>query len=462
MTIDAIFKSFHQQKIAILGLGREGWSSYRLIRHYLPHQELTLLDKNPHPDFHLIENDNKTKMILGEDYLNDLNQFDIILKSPGVNIHHLDYFLPKEKLTSQIDIFLKVYAHQVIGITGTKGKSTTSSLIAHILGKTEKHTILAGNIGIPVFDIIDQIRKDTWIVCELSAHQLEHIHRAPHIAVLLNFFQEHLDYFTSYSAYKEAKFNITKYQTKDDYFIYNSDNQELYTTIEQFGIKRHFSSFSHTARPMDKMFDVNDNIYIRTENGTDLFLKCDDRISIKGLHNQLNIMAAFLVCQNLDIVQNVFITHLQTFKGLEHRLEKVGIFKDILFYNDSISTIPEAAIMAIDTLKNVDTLILGGHDRDIDYTPIVNYLIKHPIRNIAFTGKAGEHIYNMLLSKNAEPENFIITPDYDEIVSFAFNKTAKHKICLLSPAASSYDHFKNFEVRGKTYKELIIKYGTAL
>src|SRR5574344_1345806 len=330
ITLDAIFKSFEQQKIAILGLGREGWSSYRLIRHYFPQQKLTLLDKNVQAELHLIYNDKNVEFVLGDNYRDDLNQFDVIFKKPGININHLNYFIKQNKITSQIDIFLQVFYNQVIGITGTKGKSTTSSLIAHILQQCQKPVILAGNIGIPVFDIIEQITPQTWIVCELSAHQLEHIHRAPHIAILLNFFQEHLDYFTSYSAYKEAKFNITKQQTADDYFIYNSDNQELYTMIEQFGIRRHFSSFSHSARPMDKIFDNNNpQLFIRGENGTDLLFECDDRISIKGLHNQLNIMAAFLACQNINISKNDFLTHLRTFKGLEHRLEKVGVFKDI-------------------------------------------------------------------------------------------------------------------------------------
>ena len=163
-------------------------------------------------------------------------------------------------------------------------------------------------------------------------------------------------------------------------------------------------------------------------------------------------MAAILAVKQFDISDEEILTHLATFKGLEHRIELVGTFNGIKFYNDSISTIPEAAIAAVKALRKVDTLIIGGFDRGISYDILIDYLHQNPIAHIVFTGPAGRRIQEEWKAKYPLPEAFIIEDDFTKIVDYCLHNTAEGKICLLSPAASSYDQFKNFEERGRRFK----------
>jgi UDP-N-acetylmuramoylalanine--D-glutamate ligase len=176
---------------------------------------------------------------------------------------------------------------------------------------------------------------------------------------------------------------------------------------------------------------------------------------LPGSHNMLNIMAAVLACTLNNIDRQYILDGIGDFKGLEHRIEFIGIFHGIKYYNDSISTIPQAAIAAIDTLKDVDTLILGGFDRGIDYTILIEYLANSAIRNLIFIGKAGQRICQMLTDANITGKHFFMAQDYDEVVKFARDNTRPGSICLLSPAAASFDMFKNFEERGKVFKEKV-------
>ena len=180
-----------------------------------------------------------------------------------------------------------------------------------------------------------------------------------------------------------------------------------------------------------------------------------DYKNLPGTHNYFNIMAAIAICRRLGVKHGDIMAALLTFKGLPHRIEFVGIFKGIEFYNDSISTIPESAIAAVKALRSVDTLILGGYDRGIDYQVLIDFLKENPIENIAFTGPAGHRMLGMCREQNALPKNNIETDDYAEIVRFAYTKTPTNGVVLLSPAAASYNQFKNFEERGNYFKQLV-------
>ena len=217
-------------KVLILGFGREGKSTYNLIRKYLPLKKLVISDGNEK----LIENnpnlkeDSNLNFVLGKDYLNNLDDYDLIIKSPGVNFKYVNYNDIENKITSQTDLFLKYSNCTVIGITGTKGKSTTSSLIYHVLKGLNKKTILAGNIGVPVFDELENITDDTIFIMELSCHQLKFVKSSPSISVLLNLYEEHLDLYKSYEDYVLAKLNIFKYQGNNDYKIWGLDSPDSY------------------------------------------------------------------------------------------------------------------------------------------------------------------------------------------------------------------------------------------
>ncbi len=447
-------------KILILGFGREGRSTYKQLRKKNPNTPLVIADKNLNiANDELLKDDANVSFKLGDDYLQNLDEYKLIVKSPGISLKNLPELLNDKRISSQTDLFLQEFHKQIIGITGTKGKSTTSSLIYHILKKQFDDVILVGNIGVPPFDLYDKINPNTKIVCELSSHQLQHIQVSPHISVLLNIYQEHLDHYNSYQEYQQCKWNITRCQNEEDYFVFNADHEllnELWTNAE---IARKTYTFSAT-KPQKQGCYLHENwIYFNEEK----FYNCSTPRHLKGEHNLLNIMAAIDVCKICGVNDEVIHSGISDFKGLPHRLECVGTYHGITFYNDSISTIPETTIAALKSVENVQTLILGGFDRGIDYSHLVDFLIQHPVQNIIFVGEAGKRIRNLWKTQilahqrqQSNSVNFFDAKDYDEVVKRAFEVTEKNHICLLSPAAASYDMFTNFEQRGNEFKQLII------
>lgn len=407
--------------ILIAGYGREGQSAERLVKRLVPEAQYTIATK--------VENN---RWRGSDEQWHDEWPFDMVIKSPGIPTFHLPS--ASFSLTSLTDIFLQVYGDITVGVTGTKGKSTTASLIHHLL----PGSILAGNIGIPLFDILDDINDDSIVVAELSCHQLENIHRAPHISVLLNLFQEHLDHYEDYMGYKMAKFQIALRQHHGDHFFYCTDNQELHNLVRD-----NETAVVSTVHP----YSLGD--------ATDEERRLLDACPLSGDHNRSNALVA---CRVASLVTRqpleTYSLKLKTFQGLHHRLEKVGTYQGITWYDDSISTIPAAAIAAVRALGRVDTLILGGFDRGIDYSPLVAFLKETPLKNVVFVGKAGRRIYEELSTCHF-PLATLIEDDYTKIVPWCAAHTPQGGVVLLSPAAASYDAFRNFEHRGDFFREQI-------
>ncbi len=409
------------RRILIAGYGREGQSAERLVR--------TLLPDAPPAVATQVEN-GRWKDTDGQWHADW--PFDLVIKSPG--IPNFQFSILNFQLTSLTDLFLQVYADLTIGVTGTKGKSTTSSLIAHLI----PGSILAGNIGIPLFDIIEQLDAHSAVVAELSCHQLEVLHRSPHISLVLNLFQEHLDHYPDYMAYKMAKLQIALHQQPSDHFFYCADNPELRDLVQRLAPRLkgqpHPYSLSDLQPPTSALLDA---------------------FPLPGDHNRSNALVACRVAQLITRQPlSTFNIQLSTFTPLRHRMERVGLFRGITWYNDSISTIPEAAIAALRALGRVDTLILGGFDRGIDYSPLVEFLNEHPTKNIVFVGAAGRRIKSQFSIFNFQ---FILEDDYSKIVPWCAEHTPQGGVVLLSPAAASYDSFKNFEARGDFFAEQIRK-----
>ena len=418
--INTIFKRLRGKRILILGFGREGKSSLAFIRKFLPHAVVGVADKNADA---MKDLGGDVAVYSGENYFDAVNNYDIVLKTPGISL--LGKNVDLSKITSQTDLFLEEFHNQIIGITGTKGKSTTSTLIYHLLKESGRDAILAGNIGIPVFDIIENINNGTIVVFELSAHQLQFIHCSPHIGILLNVFEEHLDHFGTFKAYRDAKFNIISKMGEHDWAVTN--DEFCYEATELMVHSLNYQYYD---------FDVD-----------------WDAVPLKGEHNRLNIKAALCAIHAYGVTIDDVIPHLYTFKPLEHRQELVGTFGGVTFYNDSISTIPQAAIAAMQTIKNVTFLLLGGFDREIDYSPLIEYLTQKPVPHILYTGKAGQRMFEMLQAAGYQGDikNF---KDLNEAFEIIKGLSKNGDVCLLSPAAASYDQYRNFEERGRIYKDL--------
>jgi len=450
LSADEQFQIFIKSKfgsnpeILILGFGKEGQSTYKLIRRYYPEIQLYIADKNESiKDLELIKGDKNLVFNLGTTYQSQLNHFPIIIKSPGVQF---DKKINHNHLYSQTDLFLDFFRDRTIGVTGTKGKSTTSSLIHHLLINTGKKSKLLGNIGVPPFNMIDEAEDDTIIVFEMSAHQLEYVNHSPHIGALLNIFPEHLDYFKSFKEYQKAKYNIFRFQKNTDYAItQNTFSDKVNSHSLLFGPKNS-DQLSVFYEDNELVFPLANHRYLIETN----------QLALRGRHNVLNIMAAMLAVSCVGVDYNESFKYLKSFKPLLHRLEFVGSFDGIDFYNDSISTVPESTTAAVQTLNPVKTLILGGFDRGLDYTDLVKFLNESEVEHFLFLGKAGDAMFN-IFQRNHSMKNLVKVKTVQEAVNYAMQHTGQGT-CLLSPAAASYDQFHNFEHRGDTYKKAIENY----
>ncbi len=450
-----IREKFAHKSIVILGFGREGQSTYSLLRKIFPDKQLSIADRNEAVrENPLILHDLFVSFITGTDYLSYLAGYDVIIRSPGIIVWNLPSDI-QQKITSQTEIFLEGYSKQVIGVTGTKGKSTTSSLIHHIFKTAGKDAVLAGNIGNPVFHFIDVIKPGTTVVFELSSHQLEYLKVAPHIAVLLNLYQEHLDAYESYETYQRAKINIVKYQQPSDIVVFNADDTLLKTLVDPYLKNRRASPFSLQSQPQPGGF-IRENVlcFADGQQVVPVWNIHQDRF-LRGEHNLRNILAAVSVAMFYGIDLDMIEDGIATFKGLAHRLEYVGEFDHIHFYNDSIATIPEACMEAIKAVPNVDTLVAGGFDRGIDYSELAGFLIRSNVRNLILLGAAGKRIMEQLAAFDHSGKHIFPINRFDDFKPIAFRETLAGHACLLSPAAASYDEFKNFEERGIRFRELV-------
>lgn len=441
-----ILEKLKDKKLAILGFGMEGKSTYRFIRKYLD-IPLTIIDKKnvleENPD---LENDKNCTCVWGDDYLNHLDGFDLILKSPGVITKDLD--TSKYPFTSELELLLEVAHHQMIGITATKGKSTTCTLVYEALKKNGKDVYLLGNIGKAIFDELENFKEDTWIVVEMSALQLEFVKYSPHIAAILNLYQDHLDHSGTVEHYHANKLNIFKYQDSSDYRIYCKDIEPLNSYMNDSYLGKAYAITLSQDSSLNTTSLRGNKVVL---NGKELFDKTS-QTSLIGEHNLRNIMVALTISEILNLDLEKTLQAIYDFKPLEHRIEYVGTYGEIIYYNDSIATIPMATISALKSLENVDTLIFGGMDRGIDYQELIDYLNKGTVRNLICMPTTGHKIGHLITNPKV---NCYFVDQLEEAVSKAKEITLRNHICIMSPAASSYEYFKNFEEKGKAYKNLV-------
>ncbi len=432
------FVDFIRDKsVLIMGFGREGKSTYNYIRKYLPNKALTVCDQTTLMDETLLA-DEHCALVCGYDYMNVINDYDIVFKSPGISVRDVE-IAPDTYVTCQLDMFMKYAPCVKVGITGTKGKTTTSTLTHCILKEAGLNTCLIGNIGVPVFDLMDECNGMTAVI-EMSSHQLEFTRTSPHIAILTNIYEEHLDHYNGFEGYYGAKLNIVRGQSEGDFFIHNAE-QDISEFLDPAEI--------HSQQIMLGMPDED----------TDPFLRSLVNINphLPGRHNALDAFFAATAAKLLGVSEDDIRAGLKTFEGIPHRLEHVGEFKGITFYNDCIATVPTAVMLGVEALERVDTLIIGGMDRGLDYTEFVEELSNSDIANIICLPETGHDIGKSLLGRCEK--KIIKVANMEEAVEAAYANTKQGTICLISPAASSYNYYKNFEHKGEHYKELVRKLG---
>lgn len=400
------------KNILIAGYGIEGKSAEKFILKNVKNAHIEIADAKD-----------------GENYLKNQDKYDLIIKSPGINKSKIT-----GKYTTPTNLFFENIPKHIktIGVTGSKGKSTTSSLINHILQNLGFKSALVGNIGTPMLDLLyeEYLKNIEYLVIELSSYQLDDIKTSPHIAVITSLFPEHIDYHRGCEAYYEAKKNIVKYQGKNDYFVYNPSFPLLKKWAEESSSK----SFP--------------------------YIEIDQKIETKllGDHNKNNIRAALTVCKIYDFNMEKSVKAISSFKPLSHRLEYMGRYLGIDFYDDAISTTPESTIAALNALPETNTIFLGGLDRGYDFSKLAKSIEKSSVENIVFFPKSGEKIKEEILKVSTKKINFIDTDSMKNAVEFAFINTKKNKICLLSTASPSYSLWKNFIDKGDQFQKFIKQY----
>lgn len=449
---------FGGKKVAILGFEINGVDAAEfLLKHGA---DITVFDKKTKEDLDLKDYDKKgVKFVLGPDYIKTgLTDFDYIFRSPAIYP-----FIPelKEaersgvKVSSPIKLFFDLCPAKVIGVTGTKGKGTTCTLIYEILKKAGYKVHLAGNIGKPVLELLPKLTTKSYVVLELSSFQLIDMTKSPNISVVLNITTDHMDWHKDRKEYIEAKTQIVRHQRQNDFAVLNYD----YSDSKSFEKLTNAKTFNFSrSKKVNGCYVDNGKIKLNVEDKI-YDVGNANKLLLRGEHNWENVCAAvcasYLTGASIDsIKQTVF-----SFKGLEHRLELVDTVNGVSFYNDSFSTNPQTTIAAIQSFKEPTTLILGGSDKGLDYDELGKVIAgSKSINAVILIGSISGIIKKSILKYGYKETLIDIgSPSMSEIVNRCIEITPKGGVVLLSPATASFDMFKDYKDRGKQFKEAVKK-----
>lgn len=420
----------NHKNICFIGYAREGQAMQAALKKYAPQAKLTFADADE--TLHIKD----AEVQLGPRYLENLDRFDVVIRSMGVP-DKPEFESLRGKITNSTVIFFDSIAGsgvRIIGVTGTKGKSTTSNLIYHALKSVNPDTELMGNIGIPMMDFLGKARPGVTFVIELSSYMLEYLQRSPHIAVVTSFFPEHLDRHGSLANYWGAKKNIAQYQNPDDAIFYNASYPEC-------------EEIAHASAANTKIgFTAND------------FPLPVSATKLRGEHNRSNLAAAFKVATYCGVDEHAALEALKNTSGLPYRLNSLGVHDGIEWIDDSLATAPEATLFALEALgETVDTLITGGQDRGgYDFTALGTEIAGSSIRNIVLFPETGTKIKAAIeAARPLQPKHYFETKDMPAAVQFARDHTKKEAVCLLSNASPSYNLFKDYEDKARQFVKAI-------
>lgn len=491
MTINELKK----EKIAILGLSREGISSAEFLSRHQIH--FTILEKKQEKE--LGEELTKIKKwdcdyVFGENHLQKLIEYTLILRSPGISL-----FLPEiqeakkngVKISSHTKLFLELCPTQnTIGVTGTKGKGTTCKLIEAGLKADHKDVFVGGNIGQPPLDFLEKLTPKSYVILELSSFQIEDFEMSPHIAVILGIAPDHLapesplspNYHHSFADYISAKKQLVRFQAKKDYIVVKKDDENAISFIQETKAKPYY--FSRIGEVDRGGFVQNQKLILRKYSGQEfknqklLEIGEINNIKLKGKHHLENVCAALSVLGLLDCATLSIKKGLFEFKGYEHRLEEVATIRGVTYFDDSAATNPEPAIAAIDAFNEPVIVILGGSDKGQEYSQLAGKIVNSTVKVVYLIGdmakKIGKEISNsqFLISKqfsnskiqNKGSQNLKIIrtgyPSMKKIVQDCTKLARKGDVVLLSPACASFDMFENYRDRGDQFKSEVRKLGS--
>ena len=436
---------FKNKKIFVLGMGKSGVSVARL----LAKENHVLITDIKCDDLELIKELEELGInVIITKKQNEIfdDSYDYVVKNPGVKIDHpvvLKANKFKVPIITELEVAYRYLPEvKIVGITGSNGKTTTTIIAYEFLKKAGLPVHLAGNIGYPLCNQIDDIKKGDIIVIEVSSHQLVNLDTfKANIAVLTNLFKVHLDFFGTYEKYKLNKLKIFNNQKADDVAILNYDDKEVHELTKNIKAQKKYFSSKEEA-----------NIYIKDGYiiyGGENVVSISD-IRVKGTHNYDNIMAAILIAKEFNVSNSVIKEVLNNFAGVEHRIEFVTKLNGREFYNDSKATNVDSTITALKSFDNEVVLILGGLDRGHSFDPLIPYLSN--VKHIVCYGETKERIKEFAIKNNID---VTVTDNLDEATRAAYNISLEGDTILFSPACASWDQYKNFEERGDDFKKIV-------
>jgi UDP-N-acetylmuramoylalanine--D-glutamate ligase len=417
-------------KIAIAGYGVEGQESYNYWSKD-PANDITIVDQNEQ----LVAPDG-VKTILGENAFENINGFDLVIRTPGLAPYKIT---TDSKIWSGTNEFFAKCPAEIIGVTGSKGKGTTSSLIASILEAAGRKVWLVGNIGISALEVLDQIQPEDVVVYELSSFQLWDIEKSPQTAVILLIEPDHLDVHRSMEEYVAAKANITMFQSPDDVLVFNGENEYTRSIAAQSKAQKIGFPEQGSAHVQDGQFAYGEHIICST-----------DVLQIPGPHNVSNTLAAIDATWKFTQDVDAITKGLHEFKGLKHRLSFVREIDNVSYYDDSIATTPGSAIAALRAFDVPKVIILGGSSKGSDFTELAAEVLKHDVQAILI-GDEAQNIEAAFKQSGFEKYETIDQPTMSRIVTRASELAKPGSVVLLSPSAASFGLFKNYADRGDQF-----------
>ena len=453
------FNNFlRNRKVAIIGLGV---SNLPLLK-YMNKKEaiVTVFDNREMENIPKEAYDEVKRYDLphffGRNALENLKGFDIIFRSPSCMPTMKELAQEAKRgaiVTSEIEMLMKLCPGTVIGVTGSDGKTTTTSLIYEILRTAGYNCYLGGNIGTPLFTKLSEMHEEDYIVLELSSFQLMNMEISPKISVITNVSPNHLNVHSSYEEYIEAKKNIFKHQKSDDTIVLNYDND-----ITRKASKEAESNVVFFSRKTK----LDDGIII--DDG--IIKECNDRVrrhiintkdtNLRGVHNYENISAAIAATKTLTDVDTQ-VKAIKEFMGVEHRIEFVREIEGVKWYNDSIGTSPTRTMAGLNSFDEKIILIAGGYDKHLDYDPLAKPILDH-VRALVLLGQTAGKIFDAVKKEGEKQGKNVDTymcEDLKGAVKVAKKTAETGEIVLFSPASASFDMFKNFEERGEKFKEIV-------
>jgi UDP-N-acetylmuramoylalanine--D-glutamate ligase len=436
---------FSAPYIAVAGLGKEGCATISWLRRKSYCGKIIAADQ--------IEKglpEGADEACFGNNYLDKISESPIIFRTPGIPLEKfLNAGCKMKAITSQSAIILANC--KVIGVTGTKGKSTVASLIAHILRKGKIRCHLAGNLGTPFFELPDEA-WDELIIAEFSSHQLQDVRHSPNIAVLLGIVPEHLDYYDSFESYVQAKMNILLHQNKDDILVTSPDCIHGQHAIAH--AKGKVITFGKSGKE-DFAVQGKEVVY----DGKTII----NTSFLRGSHNAINVAAAIAACSVAGVTVEDAAKYASDFQPLPYRLETVVVTYGIEFIDDPLATTPEALISAIETFEGrIGAIICGGHERDQDYSCAVHAIIKSGAKLVIAFPTTGERIASQLISSAKAAGKLMpkvmTTGSMDDAVAAVFQLCTPGDVCLHSPGAPSFGQFLNYKERSRAFRDAILSY----